>query len=91
MIPTLPVPPEAALDEHKREEARRQAESSGAGSAADGALDIADLATSGAIDIATQAAGAVADAAGAVLGATADVAKASLEVVGGILGGLGDL
>ncbi|MBR0679721.1 hypothetical protein GXW74_04435 [Roseomonas eburnea] len=93
MIPAPPLPPEAALDEQERDDLRRQTRGSGVEAVADGAdlaLGVVDLATSGAADMAAQAAGAVADAAGAVLGATAEVAKVSLEVVGGILGGLAD-
>jgi hypothetical protein len=72
-----PTPPE--LDEAQREEARRQTEAN-----VDGALDLAgsvvDAVASGAVE-----------AAGAALDATVTVAKVSLDVVGGILGGLGDL
>ncbi len=92
MIPLPPLPPpEVALDEQKREEARRQVEGGGIEAVADGAELALDAATSGAIDLAAQAAGVVVDATGAVLGATVEVAKVSLEVVGGILGGLADL
>jgi hypothetical protein len=84
-------PTAAALDEAKREEARRQAEANGGSGVADGLDAAVDLASSGALEAAGQVAGAVIDAAGAALGATADVAQASLEVVGGILGGLGSL
>ncbi|GGJ11117.1 hypothetical protein [Neoroseomonas lacus] len=90
----IPFPPDAALDEQKREEVRRQAEGGGVGAMTDGAdlaLGVAEVATSGAIDIVAQAAGVVVDATGAVLGATAEVAKVSLDVIGGILGGLTDL
>jgi chorismate synthase len=75
------IPP--GLDEAQREEARRQAESQ-APQALDAAGSVIDLVTNGVVD----AAGAVA---GAALDATAMVAKVSLDVVGGILGGLGDL
>jgi hypothetical protein len=85
MIPTLP--PEAAAAEAHREEARRQAEAQ-AGSGVDGLADAAevtvDLAASGVLDVAGQVAGAC-------LEGVATVAKASLDVVGGILSGLGDL
>jgi hypothetical protein len=84
-------PTTAALDEAKREEARRQAEANAGTGVADGLDATVDLASSGALEAAGQVAGAVIDAAGAALGATAEVAQASLEVVGGILGGLGSL
>lgn len=85
MIPTLP--PEAAAAEAEREEARRQAEAQ-AGSGLEGAADAAevavDLAASGVLDVAAQVAGACLDGA-------ATVAQASVEVIGGLLGGLSDL
>jgi hypothetical protein len=84
-------PTAAALEETKREEARRQAEGQAGSGLADGVDATIDLVSSGALEMAGQAAGAVADAAVATLGAAADVAQASLEVVGGILGGLGSL
>jgi hypothetical protein len=77
----IPNPPE--LDEAQREEARRQAESQG-GQALDVADGIIDVIASGVV----ETAGAVA---GAALDATVTVAKVSLDVVGGILGGLPDL
>jgi chorismate synthase len=77
----IPNPPE--LDEAQREEARRQAESQG-GQALDVAGGVIDVIASGVVDTA----GAVA---GAALDATVTVAKVSLDVVGGILGGLPDL
>ena len=76
-----PIPPE--LDEAQREEARRQTESN-----VDGALDLAGSVVDAVASGAVEAAGAVA---GAALDATVTVAKVSLDVVGGILGGLGDL
>ena len=81
MTPTPPLPPE--LDEAPREEARRQA-----GSHQDGALDLAGGVVDAVANGAVEAAGAVA---GAALDATVTVAKVSLDVVGGILGGLADL
>lgn len=89
MIPAS-FPPEAALDEHKREEARRQAEGGGAEAVMDGAELAVDAVGSGALDWTAQATGAVVDATGAVLNATVDVAKVSLDVVGGLLGSLGE-
>jgi hypothetical protein len=89
MTPIHPL--DAALEEAKREEARRQAEANAGTGLADGVNATVDLASSGALEAAGQVAGAVIDVAGAALGATAEVAKASLEVVGGILGGLGSL
>ena len=89
MIPT--PSPGTALEEHKREEARRQAEGSGIDGAADAAELAVDLASGSALEMAGQAAGAVIDVAGAALGATAEVAKLSLEVVGGLLSGLDGL
>ncbi len=77
----IPNPPE--LDEAQREEARREAESQG-GQALDVAGGVIDLVASGV----AEAAGAVA---GAALDCTVTVAKVSLDVVGGILGGLTDL
>jgi hypothetical protein len=77
----IPNPPE--LDEAQREEARRQAESQG-GQALDVADSVIDVIASGVV----ETAGAVA---GAALDATVTVAKVSLDVVGGILGGLPDL
>jgi len=77
----IPNPPD--LDEAQREEARRQAESQGS-QALDVAGGVIDVVTSGVVD----AAGAVA---GAALDCTVTVAKVSLDVVGGILGGLADL
>ncbi|CAH0257370.1 hypothetical protein [Roseomonas sp. CECT 9278] len=77
----IPNPPD--LDEAQREEARRQAESHG-GQALDVAGGVIDVIASGVV----ETAGAVA---GAALDATVTVAKVSLDVVGGILGGLGDL
>jgi chorismate synthase len=77
----IPNPPE--FDEAQREEARRQAESQGS-QALDVAGGVIDVVTSGVVD----AAGAVA---GAALDCTVTVAKVSLDVVGGILGGLADL
>jgi phosphotransacetylase len=80
--PTQPIPP-PELDEAQREDARRQVESN-----ADGALDLAgtvvDAITSGAV----HTAGTIVNAA---LDATVTVAKVSVDVVGGLLGGLGDL
>ncbi|MEO3474391.1 hypothetical protein AAFN86_21165 [Roseomonas sp. CAU 1739] len=87
----IPVPPDAALDEQKREEIRRQAEGSGFADGTDIALGVAEAASDGALGLAAQAAGVVVDATGAVLGATVEVAKVSLDVIGGILGGLADL
>lgn len=77
----IPNPP--ALDEAQREEARRQAESQG-GQGLDIAGSVVDVVANGV----AEAAGAVA---GAALDATVTVAKVSLDVVGGILGGLTDL
>jgi hypothetical protein len=85
VIPTLP--PEAALAEEQREEARRQAEANGGAAveaAADGAELAADLVGSGMLE-------AVGDIAGACLDGAATVAQASVEVIGGLLGGLADL
>ncbi|BDG73777.1 hypothetical protein [Roseomonas fluvialis] len=76
-----PIPPE--LDEAQREEARRQTDAN-----VDGALDLAGSVVDAVASGAVEAAGAVA---GAALDATVTVAKVSLDVVGGILGGLGDL
>ena len=76
-----------ALEEQKREEARRQAEAQSGGAVegiADAAETTVDLAASGALDVAAQVAGACAEG-------VATVAQASLEVVGGLLSGLGDL
>ncbi len=89
MTPIHPL--DAALEEARREEARRQVEANAGTGLADGVNATVDLASSGALDLAGQAVGAVADAAAASLGVAADVAQASLEVVGGILGGLGSL
>ena len=89
----IPDPTEAALDEPKREETCRQAES-GLGTVADAAdlaLDAAALLGNGALGMVGDAAGAVADATCVVLGATVQVAQVSLEVVGGVLSGLADL
>jgi hypothetical protein len=77
----IPNPPE--LDEAQREEARRQAESQG-GQALDVAGGVMEVVASGV----AEAAGAVASAA---LDCTVTVAQVSLDVVGGILGGLTDL
>lgn len=85
MIPTLP--PEAALAEEHRAEARRQAEGQAGASVeavVDGAEVVADLATTGVLD-------AVGSVAGACLDGAATVAQASVEVIGGLLGGLSDL
>ena len=71
------------IDEAQREEAQRQTES-----AASQALDVAGGVIEAVASGAVEAAGAVA---GAALDATVTVAKVSLDVVGGILGGLGDL
>jgi chorismate synthase len=76
-----PIPPE--LDEAQRDDARRQAESQG-NQAIDAAGGVIDAVASGVVD----AAGAVA---GAAIDCTVTVATVSLDVVGGILGGLTDL
>lgn len=81
MTPTQPITPE--LDEAQREEARRQTESQ-LPQALDATGSLIDGVTSGVV----EAAGAVA---GAAIDCTVTVAKVSLDVVGGILGGLGDL
>jgi hypothetical protein len=79
MTPTPPpLPPEA-----QQEEARRQADSQ-APQALETAGQVGETLLNGALDIVT-------DVAGAALEGTVAVAKVSLEVVGGILGGLGDL
>jgi len=70
-----------------REEARRQAGSSTAEAVADGAdlaVELAEAAGSGAIDFAL-------DACSVAVEGAATVAKVSLDVVGGIIGGLVDL
>lgn len=75
MTPTPPAP--------EQEEARRQAESQ-ASPVLEGVAQVADAALNGAVELAVDAAAAAAD--GAIT-----VAKVSIEVIGGILGGLGDL
>ncbi len=80
-VPTPPIPPEP--DEAQREDARRQFESEGS-TALDVAGGVVEALASGVVD----AAGTVA---GAALDATVTVAKVSVEVVGGILGGVADL
>jgi len=77
MIPTQPIPPE--LDEAQREEARRQTESQ-LPQALDATGSLIDGVTSGVVEVA-----------GAAIDCTVTVAKVSLDVVGGILGGLADL
>lgn len=78
MIPTPPIPTQA-----EQEEAKRQAQASSQGSL-DGAGDLAEVAADGGC-------GLIADAASACIEITATVASTSLEVIGGILGGLADL
>jgi hypothetical protein len=75
----IPAPHDPALDEQKREEARRQAESSGLEGAADAAEVGLDL-----FDLAAHAGRMVVDAAGSALSVSADAAKASIEVVGSV-------
>jgi hypothetical protein len=89
MIPAPPVSIDAVPDDQKREEARRQAESSGLGSVsddADAALGVTEAVTQGALGAAGQATGAALDTSCAMLGATV-----SLDVVGGIIGGILDI
>lgn len=83
MIPTPPMPSEA-----EQEEARRQAAGQGGTSGLDVIGDGASAVVDGAVDVAINA---IVDAAGEALGATVKVAEASLELVGGILGSLGDV
>lgn len=81
-MPTPPIPSEV-----EQEEARRQAAgqgSSGLDGIGDGIRAVSDAASDGTL-------GAIADAASAAVEGVATVAQVSLEVVGSILGGLGDL
>lgn len=76
MTPTPPIPTEA-----EQEEAKRQAQTQGS---LDGVGDLAEVAVDGGL-------GLMADAASACMEVAATVATTSLEVIGGILSGLGDL
>jgi len=88
-MPPLPdLSPEMTLAAQQQEdEARRQAQA-GQTYIPDGLADItgavADVANSGVVEVAGEVVGAC-------LEGVATVAKVSLDVVGGILGGIGDL
>jgi hypothetical protein len=86
MVPTPPAPPDGALDEKTREDAKGAADGSGAEVVLDGAAAGIDL-----LSIASEAGNLAAGAARVSVEGVATIAQASIEVLGGILGGLTDL
>lgn len=83
MIPP-PTLPTAADQEEARRQATNQDGTPGLDGVGDGVSAVADAAADGTL-------GAIVDAAGEAFGATVKVAEVSLDLVGGILGSLGDL
>ena len=81
MTATPPIPTDA-----EQEEAKRQAQSSGSGfgDALDGAEAATEIAAEGGLDL-------VLDAASACIDVTTSVATTSIELIGGLLGGIVDL